>query len=45
MYFSKQISFKISFQFNASYLLENATVDVYATRLVAFVACLSCDFI
>ncbi|POI28234.1 hypothetical protein CIB84_008016 [Bambusicola thoracicus] len=26
-----EISFKISFQFNASYLLENATVDVYAT--------------
>uniref|UniRef100_A0A8C8BBK7 Integrin subunit alpha 1 n=1 Tax=Otus sunia TaxID=257818 RepID=A0A8C8BBK7_9STRI len=25
------ISFKISFQFNASYLLENATVHVYAT--------------
>ncbi|OXB80171.1 UNVERIFIED_CONTAM: hypothetical protein H355_011629, partial [Colinus virginianus] len=27
----EEISFKISFQFNASYLLENATVDVYAT--------------
>uniref|UniRef100_A0A8C0V6H4 Integrin subunit alpha 1 n=1 Tax=Cyanistes caeruleus TaxID=156563 RepID=A0A8C0V6H4_CYACU len=31
MYFSTQISFKISFQFNASYLLENATIHVYAT--------------
>jgi len=40
MYFSKQISFKISFQFNASYLLENATVHVYATRLVAIITCL-----
>ncbi|XP_032864945.1 integrin alpha-1 isoform X2 [Tyto alba] len=28
---SEYISFKISFQFNASYLLENATVHVYAT--------------
>uniref|UniRef100_A0A8B9G9F0 Integrin subunit alpha 1 n=1 Tax=Amazona collaria TaxID=241587 RepID=A0A8B9G9F0_9PSIT len=26
-----EISFKISFQFNASYLLENATIHVYAT--------------
>lgn len=38
MYFSTQISFKISFQFNASYLLENATIHVYATRLVAVFA-------
>lgn len=44
MYFSKQISFKISFQFNASYLLENATVHVYATRLVAVITCLPSDF-
>uniref|UniRef100_A0A8C8BBR1 Integrin subunit alpha 1 n=1 Tax=Otus sunia TaxID=257818 RepID=A0A8C8BBR1_9STRI len=28
---AEEISFKISFQFNASYLLENATVHVYAT--------------
>uniref|UniRef100_A0A672TVP0 Integrin subunit alpha 1 n=1 Tax=Strigops habroptila TaxID=2489341 RepID=A0A672TVP0_STRHB len=28
---SEKISFKISFQFNASYLLENATIHVYAT--------------
>ncbi|RMB95394.1 hypothetical protein DUI87_28115 [Hirundo rustica rustica] len=28
---SEEISFKISFQFNASYLLENATIHVYAT--------------
>uniref|UniRef100_A0A8C5X8I3 Integrin subunit alpha 1 n=1 Tax=Malurus cyaneus samueli TaxID=2593467 RepID=A0A8C5X8I3_9PASS len=28
---AEEISFKISFQFNASYLLENATIHVYAT--------------